>query len=198
MQWLNCTFLGIANVVNGGFPSYSIRMSDNQINTAGSRIGTVRRAGEADVPALILLNDPLQELHATLNPDDFKARPDREELREHFLALIDAERHLIGVFDGARGPCGYVWFERLERPETPFRNSFRCLYIHHIVVESGAREQGVGSALMSWAYHHARQSGASEIAVEHWASNANAHAFFDRSGFENVRIAMRRQVLESK
>jgi ribosomal protein S18 acetylase RimI-like enzyme len=169
-------------------------MAGNQSVSTDRASCKVRRATEADVAELVLLNKDLQELHASLYPQDFKQDPDGAELSKSFSRLIDAENHSIGVYDGEDEPIGYIWFEQLERPQTPFRNPFRLLHIHHIFVKPEARGQAVGSALVEWACDHARAAGISQIAVEHWADNENAREFFKRSGFEDIRISMRRLI----
>jgi ribosomal protein S18 acetylase RimI-like enzyme len=169
-------------------------MSGKQSQSTSDSSCKVRNANEADIPSLVRMNKSLQELHASLYPEDFRKDPDSAELMKFFSALIDAGQHSIGVYDGEDEPIAYIWFERLERPATPFRNPVTLLHLHHIFVKPEARDRAVGSALVEWACQQARVAGISQISVEHWAENENAHGFFERSGFEDARISMRRRI----
>lgn len=51
---------------------------------------TVRPASEADLDALVRLNDAVQSLHAELYPDEFKEKPDAAALRAFFAARLPA------------------------------------------------------------------------------------------------------------
>lgn len=157
----------------------------------------VRQATKSDVHELVRLNALVQLLHARLYPNLFTSKPDSAELTRFFAELAAADKHWIGVVEGTEGLLGYVWIEVHERGSTTFTKSVRRLHIHHIAVASDQRRKGVGSALLNWVFDQARAAGISEVTVEHWAANTEAHAFFSRKGFHDLRIVMTRTVTDS-
>lgn len=155
------------------------------------RSSKVRLAHSADVPALVELNDPLQELHASLYPLHFTDLVDRDEAANFFLTMVGAEKHSVALFEGVEGPLGYIWFEEQERRRSPFMKPSRIIHIHHLSVAKAARGQGVGAALVDFAKAEAHASGISTLTVEHWAENETARRFFTREGFTNLRSRMK-------
>lgn len=154
--------------------------------------GGVRRADVSDLATLVLLNEPVQELHAALYPVDFKKRPEPAAVAKFFEAILGAPQHSVGIFDADNRSIAYIWFEEQHRPATPFTEPYSLLYIHHISVMTTDRERGVGSALLDWAFNHALVADIAQVALDHWAANEAAHRFFTTRGFEDLKIIMRR------
>ena len=170
-------------------------MSKNQQpRRIAGRSSKIRLAETADVPALVALNGPVQELHASLYPFDFNELVGRDEAANFFLRLIGAEKHSIALFEGVEGPLGYIWFEEQERRRSAFMKPSRIIHIHHLSVTRAARDKGIGTALMNFVSAEAYASGVSTLVVEHWAENEIAHRFFSREGFANLRIMMQREL----
>lgn len=169
-------------------------MADNRNFDGVTRPAGVRSARDTDVGTIVRLNEPVQQLHAKLYPSVFKPQPDESSIRDFFAGLIAAEKHAIGIYEGSQGPAGYIWLEEHQREETPFTTAVRLLYIHHISVLEAARRRGVGSALLRWADERAVSLRISEIGVDHWAANEEAHRFFSRHHFTDARIIMRAEI----
>ncbi|HLH48362.1 MAG TPA: GNAT family N-acetyltransferase [Roseiarcus sp.] len=155
---------------------------------------TVRPASEADIDALIRLNDAVQSLHAELYPDEFKPRPDASALRAFFAAHLSAIA--LAELDGAA--VGYVWREAQSRPETPFSPARPRLFVHHLAVAAQARRRGVGTALMRYVEQDAARQGLSEIALGVWTRNRDALAFFQARGFAETTATLRKALLSSR
>lgn len=164
--------------------------------TASERISNprVRRALVTDAPSLARLNVAVQTLHVTLYPDRFQASPEAEKVEAYLSKIWQLTENVFGICETAQGAIGYIWVEEQMRPASPFTNAFTRLYVHHLVVEHQAREQGVATALLNWAYQHARERGITEVALDHWEANSGAHRFFERRGFEVERVIMVRRV----
>ncbi|WP_338501084.1 GNAT family N-acetyltransferase [Sphingomonas kaistensis] len=164
--------------------------------TALEQIGIprVRRALVTDAPILARLNAAVQTLHVTLYPDRFQASPEVEKVEAYLSRILQLTENVFGICETAQGATGYIWVEEQVRPASPFTNAFARLYVHHLVVEHQAREQGVATALLNWAYQHARERGITEIGLDHWEANSGAHRFFERRGFEVERVIMMRRV----
>jgi GNAT superfamily N-acetyltransferase len=110
----------------------------------------VRAASEADLDALVDLNQVVQNLHAALYPGDFKQVADPSAVRTFFAARLAGSKSAIGITEADRVPVGYVWFEVQVRPETPFTLPRPRIYVHHISVAPGARRRGIAAALMRY------------------------------------------------
>jgi GNAT superfamily N-acetyltransferase len=67
----------------------------------------------------------------------------------------------------------------------------RRLTVDHIAVAPDARRQGHGSALLAAARALARDLGASEVMLDTWEANHEAHAFFAANGFAVRRMLYR-------
>jgi GNAT superfamily N-acetyltransferase len=68
------------------------------------------------------------------------------------------------------------------------------LYVHHIAVDDAHRRMGVGRLLLAAADEWARSRDLTEIRLDHWAFNDDAHEFFTGLGFEIDNVRMSRSV----
>jgi ribosomal protein S18 acetylase RimI-like enzyme len=152
----------------------------------------VRAASEADLEAVVQLNQMVQNLHSVLYPGDFKQVADRSAVRTFFAGRLVSPKSAIGIAEADRVPVGYVWFEVQERPETPFTPPRPRIYVHHISVAPEARRRGIATALMRYVEHRAASEGIHEIALDTWASNLDAQRFFGSQGFVTFSVALRK------
>jgi diamine N-acetyltransferase len=145
---------------------------------------SVRAATGADLDVLVRLNQPVQQLHADLEPGFFKAATDRDDVAAYFAAQLEVPSYyfLIAEIDGE--VAGYIWFERQETAETLFTLPNERLYVHHIAVDEAARRRGVASALLKSVEAEALSLGIGQIVLATWAANATAQAFFTSQGFQ--------------
>ena len=70
----------------------------------------------------------------------------------------------------------------------------RSLLVEHISVHPAARGQGVGTALMKEAEMLAKELAVQRIQLDSWDFNADAHAFFERLGFQKFNFRFWRLV----
>jgi ribosomal protein S18 acetylase RimI-like enzyme len=154
----------------------------------------VRAAGEGDIDALARLNGVVQDLHATLYPDEFKGAVDPALMRRFFKArLADRDgRTMIAEDEG--GPLGYIWSEIQHRRDTPFKPARSRIYVNHISVLPEARRKGVASALIAAVERQALAEGIEEIELDYWAANAEAEAFFTAQGFAPFNPRVRKRI----
>jgi GNAT superfamily N-acetyltransferase len=158
----------------------------------------VRAATPEDIDALVRLNAVVQDLHAELYPDEFKAEVDPALIRRFFRArLADRDgRTMIAEDDG--GPLGYIWSEIQRRGENPFKPARSRIYVNHISVLPEARRKGVASALIAAVERQAVAEGIAEIELDYWAANADAAAFFAAQGFEPFNPRVRKRLRKPK
>ena len=144
----------------------------------------IRQATPADSPLLSSLCIDVQRLHAERHPDIFKM-PRSEDFATPFFDEMLADptaRIFIAEEDGHA--IGYIFCKLFERPEGPFTYANRFLQIEHISVRPEAQRHGVGAALMNRAEELARELRVTKIQLDSWDFNLEAHAFFERMGFE--------------
>ena len=144
----------------------------------------VRPAIPADFTALSILNAAVQALHASALPRIFKPPSADQFSPDAIKQLLDKESNSILVAEVGGQPAGYVYYEIVRRPETPFVHALDLLYIHHIGVAAGHRRQGVGTALVRAVRSAGDRLGISAVALDVWAFNESARAFFRRNGFD--------------
>jgi len=154
----------------------------------------VRAATLADIAALVALTDEVQRLHAENEPTVFRYPADTATLTPHFeTAIQDEQQHLVMARRDGK-PAGYFWAELQCREANAFRYAGRRFFVHHFSVAETCRRQGVGTALMQHAVGIARSLGCNELALDTWAWNSTAQAFFVSQGFARYRIFLRRPV----
>ena len=154
----------------------------------------VRRATEADAPALGRLGGMLLRAHYGFDPQRFIAPGDdpeggyewflRSQLNEEDAAVFVAER------DGV--VSGYV-FAALE-PISWKELREACGFIHDIAVEDAGRRSGVATALMEAAIEWLRSRGAPRVVLGTAERNAGAQRLFEKLGFRRTMIEMTREL----
>ena len=154
----------------------------------------VRRATDADAPALGRLGAMLLRAHYAFDPQRFIApgsNPERGyewflrgQLKEDDAAVFVAEqdRQVIGYVFAALEPIS--WKELREA----------CGFIHDIVVDDPQRRGGVATALMEAAIEWLRSRGAPRVILGTAERNAVAQRLFEKLGFRRTMIEMTREL----
>jgi ribosomal protein S18 acetylase RimI-like enzyme len=154
----------------------------------------VRRASDADAPALGRLGAMLLRAHYAFDPQRFIApgsNPEsgyewflRGQLKEDDAAVFVAEqdRQVIGYVFAALEPIS--WKELREA----------CGFIHDIVVDDPQRRGGVATALMEAAIEWLRSRGAPRVILGTAERNAAAQRLFEKLGFRRTMIEMTREL----
>jgi len=154
----------------------------------------IRRATDADVPALGRLGAALLRLHYTYDPQRFMApRGDPEEgyawflrsqLREDDAAIFVAERKgdIVGYVYAGLEPLS--WKELREAAG----------FIHDVLVDDAHRRGGVAGALLDAASEWLKSRGAPRVML--WTAERNhaAQRFFEQAGFRRTMIEMTREL----
>jgi GNAT superfamily N-acetyltransferase len=144
----------------------------------------IRPAVSTDSLLLSSLSMDVQSLHAEQHPDIFKL-PQSEDFAVSFFdeMLADlATTIFIAEKDGEA--LGYTLCKLIERQETPFTFARRHLLVDQISVRPEAQGQGVGAALIKQAETLAKELNVSRVQLDSWGFNTEAHAFFEKRGFE--------------
>ena len=155
----------------------------------------MRSASAADIDALVRLNRVVQKRHSDLQPLDFKAETDDAEVSAFIAALLTTPKNYLCVADCDGRSSGYIWFEKQDRPETPFTLARKRIYVHHIVVDEAVRRRGVAPALLRCVEMEALASGVRQIALDVWAENKMARDFFTSKGFSPFNLRLRKSLI---
>ena len=151
---------------------------------------TIRSATAADRAFLESLNDRLIDEAAIpgFNPEDFR----RFQARYTAAALDHAElgaATLVAV-DPSGQPLGYVHL----RPEDDFLTGEPAGYVSILVVRAEAQGRGIGKMLLKAADDWARALGYRELLLDVFTSNETARRFYERNGFVDESLRLRRPV----
>ncbi|ARF78415.1 GNAT family N-acetyltransferase [Kitasatospora aureofaciens] len=135
---------------------------------------TIRRATEADLPAIVglLADDPLGATRETLD--------DLTPYRTAFARIDgDPHQHLV-VAERAGRTVGTLQLTLV--PGLSRTGSTRAI-IEAVRVRADDRGSGLGTELIRWAVERARELGADLVQLTSDATRTDAHRFYERLGF---------------
>ena len=155
---------------------------------------TIRRATQADAPAIGKLGAHLVELHHSFDPQRF-IPPSRDtakhygsylvsQLRESTVVLLVAERGGEVIGYTYAGVEDYDWMA-LRGPAGA---------VYDIVVDPEARGAGVGRALLEATLRELKQLGAPRVVLSTAERNDTAQRLFEHAGFRRTMIEMTREL----
>jgi GNAT superfamily N-acetyltransferase len=154
----------------------------------------IRRATDADVPALGRLGASLMRLHYTYDPQRFMApRGDPEEGYAWFLgSQLREDDAMVLVAERKGDIVGYVYagLEPLSWKELREAAGF----IHDVLVDDAHRRGGVAAALLEGASEWLKSRGAPRVML--WTAEGNhaAQRLFEQAGFRRTMIEMTREL----
>jgi len=88
---------------------------------------------------------------------------------------------------------GYLLMFVHEGAQNAFRRARRWCEIDQIAVDPAWRRRGIGTALMTAALQEASARGVRDVELSSWAFNSDAHAMFQRFGFEPRLLTFERR-----
>ena len=77
----------------------------------------IRAATNDDWAILAHLNEPVQTLHASLYPADFRGDVDAANIASFFERVATRPENSIAIAEQDGVPVGYIWFDISARPE---------------------------------------------------------------------------------
>ena len=154
----------------------------------------IRRATRADLPVLGRLGASLMWQHHSYDPQRFMSPGSRPEDGYAWFLGTQLERDDVAVFvaEHEGTVVGYAYAGLEPQSWRELRDA--CGYIHDIVVDSGGRRHGVGTALMRTTLAWLRERKAPRVVL--WTSphNDTAQRLFDHLGFRRTMIEMTREL----
>ncbi len=154
----------------------------------------IRKATSEDHLLLSELSRDVQSLHAQKYADIFKMPHSADFAISFFGEMMADPAVSIYIAEENREAIGYILCKLIERPENPFTFAMRSLHVEHISVRPTARGQGVGTALIKQAEMLAKELAVQKIQLDSWDFNTDAHAFFERLGFQKFNLRFWRPV----
>jgi GNAT superfamily N-acetyltransferase len=153
----------------------------------------IRRATEADAPALGRLGAALTRLHYGFDRDRFLAPGEKtEEKYGRFLVsqLASAE-DVVFVAERDGAVVGYVWAGIEPRSYKELRDV--AGFVHDVLVAEDARGLGIGARLVETAAEWLVGRGMQRVMLWTAEKNAPAQRLFARLGFRRTMIEMTRE-----
>ena len=144
----------------------------------------IRLAISADSLLLSSLCMDVQSLHAKHHPDLFKIPPSNDFAVSFFDEMLTDSAITIFIAEENGQALGYVLCKLIERTENPFTFAMRYLLVDQISVHPTTQGRGVGAALIKQAEVLAMELNVQRIQLDSWGFNTEAHAFFEKMGFE--------------
>jgi len=141
----------------------------------------VRMAYENDIDGTAEIFCELQNAHAEVRPDRFKAA-DRNIMRDMLSdVLIDRECDAAVSENGGR-INGYAVFRIADREDTLHFAERRCI-IEQFAVKNEFKRQGIGRELMDFIRKYAEKRKCDSIELSVWYDNFDAVDFYAEIGF---------------
>ena len=139
----------------------------------------IRAAAAQDLPDIVRLSDVIQRQYAEAYPGDFLRRTDAEDVSDFFERLLGDESQEVLLATRGDETVAYLWHQIQRPPPNPFTRPLSRVFVHHILVDPSYRRQGVAGLLFEHVQDAAERDGHSEIALDTWAANTEAQAFFE-------------------
>lgn len=154
----------------------------------------IRRATDADVPALGRLGASLLRLHYAFDQQRFMApRGNVEEGYAWFLgSQLRDEDVVVFVAERDSAVIGYV-YAGLE-PESWKELREAAGFIHDVLVDDAHRRTGVAAALLDAASAWLKAQGAPRVVLWTAERNQAAQRLFEQAGFRRTMVEMTREL----
>ena len=146
------------------------------------RVMTIRRALESDIPQIGRLLCQTLNLHRSVRPDIFKANAKKYSDGELKAKINDYNERIFVAAEGEK-VLGYAFCVIQNHKGSNILNAIKTLYIDDLCVDEPERGKGVGSALLEYAYGHAKSCGCYNVTLNVWAGNVGAEEFYARCGY---------------
>ena len=148
----------------------------------------IRTATKNDAAAISMLNADVQALHAQALPWRFKPPGAFTPADAEQLLAQAGHVGFVAHVDGA--PAGYVVAQLVRHAESAFHHAHSLMYVHQISVLPNFRRRGVGRALLDAVKAHGEANGVSLLALDAWAFNETALAFFRSYGLVDYNVRL--------
>ncbi len=115
---------------------------------------------------------------------------DQRNFTDKALADTNPDSRLIVACDAAGVVCGYIHLQPIQDEVLDQAIG----YVSIIAVAESASGLGIGRRLMQAAEDWAREMGYRALVLDVFASNATARRFYERQGFTEDSVRMRKRI----
>lgn len=150
----------------------------------------IRRAQGKDIPAISKLLGEVLEIHAAIRPDIFIPGTTKYTAEELTEILNDNQKPVYVAVDENDEVLGYAFTQLQEQPFSTNMVQFKSLFIDDLCVDSSARSQGGGRALLDFVKEEGKRLGCYEITLNVWAGNDSAIRFYEKNGLKTKETTM--------
>ena len=150
----------------------------------------IRRAVEADMPAIHRLLVQVNAVHHQGRPDLFKPAGSTKYTDPELRALIHDDGRPIFVADDGGAVLGYAFCIFEQYVNDNIRTDVRTLYIDDLCVDEAHRGRHVGRRLYDHVLAFARAAGCYNVTLNVWSCNPSALRFYEHCGLRPQKIGM--------
>ena len=150
----------------------------------------IRRALGKDIPAISKLLGEVLEIHAAIRPDIFIPGTTKYTAEELTEILNDNQKPVYVAVDENDEVLGYAFTQLQEQPFSTNMVQFKSLFVDDLCVDSSARSQGVGRALLDFVKEEGKRLGCYEITLNVWEGNDSAIRFYEKNGLKTKETTM--------
>lgn len=154
----------------------------------------IRPARYDDWPSISLLLCEIDDLHAALAPQYFRAATRAESEWRRVLADPTAAVLVAATGPSAALPLGFITVRVYDTPADPAMVPRRRGHVETLVVDADHRRRGIGRRLLAEATDWARGQGAVELVLTTWSGNSGADAFYERLGYQVLSRVLHRGI----
>lgn len=157
----------------------------------------ITEASIADLSDIVRLNGIVQDLHARLRPDIFRADWTPAGLEVAWRDRLTEMHNMVSIARLGCEAVGYIWFEVESRPQNALLRPRKRIYVHHVAIDDSARRSGIGARLLARAEREASRLGISTIVLDTWVPNTGAQAFFRAAGYQAFTVGLSKTIARS-
>lgn len=153
----------------------------------------VRRAGEADIDAILELLVQVDMVHHAGRPDLFKGPATKYSAEELEKIIKDDRTPVFVCVDDDEGDgkvLGHAFCILEEYTGDRLMTDRRTLYIDDICVDEAARGRHVGKTLYKHAEEYAVSIGCYNVTLNVWECNPGARRFYEAMGMKIQKTGM--------
>lgn len=149
----------------------------------------IRRAVEADLPAINRFLVQVHRIHSESRPDLF--RPNRPGFSpDAFAEMLADGSHLILVAEKFGQILAYLFCVSKPNPDRSLFHDVKTLSIEDLCVDEAMRHEHIGVRLYEYVLDYGRKHGFYNIVLNVWADNTAALRFYERIGMKAQKIGM--------
>ncbi len=158
----------------------------------------IRLATMHDYDALCALWTEGDEHHIAPLAPFFRRSAGPPRSREFVAGILADENAALFIAERDGAAVGFLHLYLRQTPDMPMIVPRTFVMVDSIVVARKARRSGVGTALMAWAEHWAREKGANQLELSVWEFNERARTLYERLGYRTITRRMWKSLEEGR